>query len=92
MVVGGQHQALAVPERIRLADQTAGAGGIRREDDGVVVRRGVEMPEDGPRACSTSRVEALEVGFSECGFPKQPALIRVVCATSCDRAASPAPV
>ena len=43
-------------------------------------------------ACSTSSVEALEVGFSECGFPKQPEPIRAVWAASCDLAASPAPV
>ncbi|MFD0631774.1 hypothetical protein ACFQ9X_09180 [Catenulispora yoronensis] len=43
------------------------------------------------RVCSTSSDEASDVGFSECGFPKQALRIRSACASSWRRA-SPAPV
>ena len=43
-------------------------------------------------ACSISRVDALEVGLSECGLPKQPARSRSACARSWASAASPAPM
>ena len=43
-------------------------------------------------ASSMSLVEALEVGFSECGLPKQPPRNRWTCARTCASAASPAPV
>ena len=43
-------------------------------------------------ASSMSRVDALEVGFSECGLPKQPPRSRWTCARNCASAASPAPV
>ena len=43
-------------------------------------------------AWSTSRVDAIEAGLSECGLPKHPPRSRSVCARSCASATSPAPV
>ena len=43
-------------------------------------------------ASSMSLVEALEVGFSECGLPKHPPVSRAACAASWACAGSPAPV
>src|ERR1700722_9522036 len=47
VVVGGQHKAAVAPERVSLAHKATGTRGVRREDDGVVVLRSVEVPENG---------------------------------------------
>ena len=44
MVVGGEQEATAGFERVRLADELEGAGRIRGEDDAVLVR-GVEVAQ-----------------------------------------------
>ena len=92
VIVRGEHEARRRPELVRLADQAARAGGVRGEDDRVFVGGGVEIPATASLACSMSLVEALEVGFSECGLPKQPPRSRWTCARTCASAASPAPV
>src|SRR5690242_5088260 len=43
------------------------------------------------RADSTSPADAWEVGFSECGLPKQVEVSRLAAVSICERAGSPAP-
>ena len=45
VVIRGEHEAGQSPEWVRLADQAARAGGVRREDDRVFAGRSVEIGE-----------------------------------------------
>jgi hypothetical protein len=93
VVVGGrQHQPRARAERVRLSDKPAGAGRVRGEDDRVLVGGGVEVGRIAARVRSTSSVEALDVGLSECGLPKHAPRRRLAWARSCASAGRPEPV
>jgi hypothetical protein len=80
VVVGREDEAGAGLERIGLGDEPAGAGGVRGEDDGVLLRGGVEVRQDrGPGAIDErggrARGGVLRVRIAEYPVP-QPGGVR----------------